>query len=190
MLIFFNFIIFLFFSLNIFFSKNVVYSLLSLICCFIFASSLLLQFGIDYIPLLYINIYVGALAVLFLFVIMMLNIRVYSAKNVKLFYILFIILSILYLFVYYSFVSLENDDFYMGLIFFIKPIRYSKTALKTIGGLLFGTYFLYVLLASLILFVSMVGSVVLVFEFDKKKKTQNMPIQAARKRKVVFFNIK
>lgn len=56
-------------------SKNPVISVLFLISTFVFAASYLLFVGIEFIGISYIIIYIGAIAVLFLFVIMMINIR-------------------------------------------------------------------------------------------------------------------
>lgn len=56
-------------------SKNPVISVLFLISTFVFAASYLLFAGIEFIGISYIIIYIGAIAVLFLFVIMMINIR-------------------------------------------------------------------------------------------------------------------
>jgi len=56
-------------------SKNPVISVLFLISTFVLAASYLLFVGIEFIGISYIIIYIGAIAVLFLFVIMMINIR-------------------------------------------------------------------------------------------------------------------
>ena len=88
----------LYFSLNIIFSKNTVYSILSLILVFVFSSLLLLFLGLDYMPLIFITIYIGALSVLFIFVIMMLQVKTYGTKNNTIFYLLFAILLFSFLY--------------------------------------------------------------------------------------------
>lgn len=55
-------------------SKNPVVSVVYLITAFVSAALLLLNLGINFIGIAYILVYVGAVAILFLFVIMMLNI--------------------------------------------------------------------------------------------------------------------
>jgi NADH-quinone oxidoreductase subunit J len=57
-------------------SKNPVHSILSLILVFFNAASLLIILGAEFLAMLFIIVYVGAVAVLFLFVIMMLNVKV------------------------------------------------------------------------------------------------------------------
>jgi NADH-quinone oxidoreductase subunit J len=56
-------------------SKNPIYSLIFLILVFCNATGLLLLFKIELLAMMFIIIYVGAIAVLFLFVVMMLNIK-------------------------------------------------------------------------------------------------------------------
>ena len=57
-------------------SKNPVVSVLFLITTFVFAACYLLVNGINFIALSYIIVYVGAIAILFLFVVMMINIKI------------------------------------------------------------------------------------------------------------------
>jgi len=66
----------------IIFSQNSIYSVLFLVLSFISSSSILFLLECEYIALIFIIIYVGAIAVLFLFVVMMLDIKtVYFAKD-------------------------------------------------------------------------------------------------------------
>lgn len=69
-------------SLLTVFSQNSVYSVLFLVLSFVSSSSLLFLLECEYISLIFIIIYVGAIAVLFLFVVMMLDVKIiYSAKD-------------------------------------------------------------------------------------------------------------
>lgn len=56
-------------------SSNTIYSLMYLIALFLTVAGLLISQGVTYIGLLYIVVYVGAIAILFLFVVMMINVR-------------------------------------------------------------------------------------------------------------------
>jgi NADH-quinone oxidoreductase subunit J len=58
------------------FSRNSIYSVLFLVLSFVSSSTILLLLECEYISLIFIIIYVGAIAVLFLFVVMMLDIKV------------------------------------------------------------------------------------------------------------------
>ncbi len=57
-------------------ARNPVHSVLFLILVFFNAAGLLLLLGLDFFALILLIVYVGAIAVLFLFVVMMLNIKV------------------------------------------------------------------------------------------------------------------
>jgi len=63
-------------ALGVIFSRNVVQSVLYLILVFFLCSLLFIYLGADFIGLIILIVYIGAIAVLFLFVVMMLNIRV------------------------------------------------------------------------------------------------------------------
>tara|TARA_B100000749_G_scaffold280523_1_gene277092 strand:- start:104 stop:472 length:369 start_codon:yes stop_codon:yes gene_type:complete len=68
-------------------SVNAIYSVFFLILCFIFSSIIFLFFGAEFIALLLLVIYVGAISILFLFVIMMLNLRIVELYNTFLNYL-------------------------------------------------------------------------------------------------------
>lgn len=76
-------VITLFFALglNVVISRNPVYSILYLVLFFITGSSLLALFGFDYLALIFVLVYVGAIAVLFLFVIMILDIKIINQSG-------------------------------------------------------------------------------------------------------------
>lgn len=73
--------LFLALGLNVIISQNPVYSILYLVLFFITGSSLLALFGFDYLSLIFILVYVGAIAVLFLFVIMILDIKIVNKSG-------------------------------------------------------------------------------------------------------------
>ena len=69
-------------SLLTVFSQNSIYSVLFLVLSFVSSASLLFLLECEYISLIFIIIYVGAIAVLFLFVVMMLEVKtLYSTKD-------------------------------------------------------------------------------------------------------------
>jgi len=74
-------LLFVFSGLSVISSTNPVYGVLSLIVCFFNATTLLLSLGIEFVPVSFIIIYVGAIAVLFVFVLMMLNIKAAELKQ-------------------------------------------------------------------------------------------------------------
>jgi NADH-quinone oxidoreductase subunit J len=68
-------------SILVIFSKNPVYSALFLILAFCNTSSLLFILQLEFLPITLLVVYVGAIAVLFLFVLMMLNIKYTELKE-------------------------------------------------------------------------------------------------------------
>src|ERR1700754_3051767 len=83
-------------------SKNTVQSVLYLILVFLLCSILFIYIGADFIGLIILIVYIGAISVLFLFIIMMLNIRVLE--------------------LYSTFTIYLPLAFFLGLIFFIEII--------------------------------------------------------------------
>ncbi|CAM9109737.1 unnamed protein product [Sphacelaria rigidula] len=86
-------IFFISLGLNVVTSKNPVYSIFYLVLLFITGACLIALFGCDYLSLIFILVYVGAIAVLFLFVIMILDIKIVnkidfdsSVKNLQILY--------------------------------------------------------------------------------------------------------
>lgn len=67
-------------SCCVIFSKNPVYSVLFLILAFLNVSALLFLLQLEFLPVVFLMVYVGAVAVLLLFVIMMLNIKLAELK--------------------------------------------------------------------------------------------------------------
>ena len=102
-----TFIFLIFFLLNLILSSNTLYSILSLICIFVIFFILLLLLGVDYFPLIFISIYVGALSTLFLFVVMVLNSRTLIKTSNFLFYF-FLLFSLFIFFNFYN-ITLNCD---------------------------------------------------------------------------------
>jgi len=62
--------------------RSPVHSVLLLISTFSCAAALLLLIGVDFLAFVFILVYIGAIAVLFLFVVMMLNLKSQRSKNI------------------------------------------------------------------------------------------------------------
>jgi NADH-quinone oxidoreductase subunit J len=178
-----------FFALNIILSKNTLYSILSLIIVFFLSSLIILLFGLDYISLIFISIYVGALSVLFLFVIMMINSRIFIKTNNFLFYFFFLLLSFIFLSITYL-----NFLFDLNFLFNIFDnyinIIIKGNPLVVIGSLIFTKYFIAIIISAIILFIAMLGSVSLVLEPYKLIKNQVIFQQISRNYDNSFFKIK
>ena len=87
------------FAFFVIISKNPIHSILSLILVFFNAASLLILLGAEFLAMLFVIVYVGAVAVLFLFVIMMLNIK---AANLSISMYRYLPISLLFGSVFFS----------------------------------------------------------------------------------------
>ncbi len=152
--------------------SNPILSLLWLIVSFGFSSILFMIFGIEFLSLLIFMVYIGAIAVLFLFVIMMLNIKVveisstyFSYLPVSFFIIIFFLLELI-ISIYLKFGAFEfyNNDLYIDWIYF-----FDYDGNVSLFGYFFYTFYNYFLLiVALILFVSMLGAIVLVVNWSQQ----------------------
>jgi NADH-quinone oxidoreductase subunit J len=150
----------LFASFFVITSRNPVYAILSLIVVFLCATALVLLLQVDFLALLFLIVYVGAIAILFLFVVMMLDIKL-SATNSELpigGLLGGLFLSELLFALYTSFHSLSSHP--QPLI----SLTDSFTFLEGFGQVLFLVYIPPFLLTGLILLVAMVGAIVLTAE--------------------------
>ncbi len=155
-------------ALMVILSKNPVHSIFYLILVFCGAATLLISIGAEFLGLVLIIVYVGAVAVLFLFIVMMLNIKTIEL-NAN--YINYLPLAfILFLFIFTALFS------YMDFVFpFINVTNYinwihdlnREQNIALIGLLLYTHYFHFFLLTSLILLLAMIGSIVLTLNHTK-----------------------
>jgi len=65
-----------FFSILVIINKNPIVSVLFLICLFVLISGYLILLGMNFIGLSYLLVYIGAVSILFLFILMLINIRI------------------------------------------------------------------------------------------------------------------
>lgn len=180
-------------------SKNAILSVISLIGFFLNGSSLLFFFKAEYLGIVYIMVYVGAIAVLFLFVVMMLDFKVGSVINeykseYSISSFLFLILFFIYLynFVYYVFFISYNNYFFKSGYVYKSWINLLETIndIGVIGYLIYSQYFLLLILCGLILLISMCGSIILTLFKRENIKVQNLSDQILRTPKLVLYIFK
>lgn len=161
-------------------SRNPVHSVLWLILSFLSAAGLFVLLGAEFVAMLLVIVYVGAVAVLFLFVVMMLDVDFAELKAEMARYMplaLLIALVILMQFVM-AFGAWEQSAAAEGLrLNTIDPTRFNTEAL---GLLLYDRYFLLFQLAGLILLVAMIGAIVLTLRHRKDVKRQDVVAQMMR----------
>ena len=161
-------------------SRNPIHSVLWLILSFLSSAGLFILLGAEFLAMLLIIVYVGAVAVLFLFVVMMLDVDFASlkadlAKYLPLGLLIMVILLM---------------ELAMGLAVWVpadgaEAVRAAPTPSDThntaaLGLLLYDKYFLLFQLAGLILLVAMIGAIVLTLRHRKDVKRQDILAQIYR----------
>jgi NADH-quinone oxidoreductase subunit J len=166
------------------FSRNPVHSVLWLIVAFFNAAGLMVLVGAEFIAMLLVIVYVGAVAVLFLFVVMMLDIdfaelRAGFAKNLPLGVLLAIVLM--------CELILGLGAYRAGAVKLGTPDAGAATVsdqipnIQAIGNLLYTKYIFLFESAGLILLVAMVGAIVLTHRPSKGTRGQNISRQNQRR---------
>ena len=159
-------------------ARNPVHSVLFLILSFVNASGLFVLLGAEFLAMILVVVYVGAVAVLFLFVVMMLDINFVKLREGFLQYlpfgallgiVLIIELGILFLTKSFSENSLSN--------FVELPIMNEVENTKLIGQVLYTNYFYLFQISGLILLVAMVGSITLTLRDRGQVKRQDISQQ-------------
>ena len=175
-----------FYSFCIIFSKNPVHSILYLILVFLNISFLFLKYSIEFLGIFLIIIYIGAISILFLFVIMMLKLKkidfifnIYSILIISCFFIELIIF-IPFTIIETPLISINWYTLYNTL-----------TNTELFGILLYTSYFSFILIIGFILLVALISSVILTLPMINCYKNQKTYQQLSKNSNIIFFkNIK
>lgn len=164
--------------------KNPVHTVLFLILAFFNAAGLFILLGAEFLGMMLIIVYVGAVAVLFLFVVMMMDINIAVLRQGFLRYlpvgglVAVVLLADLYLMIKTTLSSplvLENAALPTP-----DPAMVSNT--HALGAILYTNYFFPFQLAGLILLAAMIGSIVLTLRTREGVRKQNSGAQISRTR--------
>jgi NADH-quinone oxidoreductase subunit J len=161
-------------------SRNPVHSVLFLILAFVNASGLFILMGAEFLGMMLIVVYVGAVAVLFLFVIMMLDVDFVELREGFLEY-LPIGLVIGGIFVVELLLIVGGKVIDPGTAKQITaaiPANVSNT--EALGLVLYTKYIHYFQIAGMVLLVAMIGAIVLTLRHKAKVKRQDINVQNAR----------
>ena len=172
-------IVAIFSALMVIVSRNTVNSVFFLILDFISVGCLFIMVGAEFLGMILLIVYVGAVAVLFLFVVMMLNIGVDEIKVQAKKYMFsgVLVAFILLLELIFSFSNLDviyqksNSDVY----------KLSNT--HEIGNILYTNYFLPFQIAGCILLVAMLGAINLTLRKRQGLLRQDISEQVSREKK-------
>ena len=161
-------------------SRNPVHSVLYLILAFVNAAGLFMLLGAEFLAMLLVVVYVGAVAVLFLFVVMMLDVDFAEFRQGFLNYLpigalIGFIFAVELLLVVGAWVI---DPQIVKAPVAAIPAGISNT--EALGRVLYTQYVYYFQAAGLVLLVAMIGAIVLTLRHRENIKRQNIPQQVAR----------
>ena len=158
--------------ISVIFSKNPVNSVLFLVLAFLNSTFLFILIGAEFVGIILAIVYIGAVAILFLFVVMMLDIQITTLMfNIKRYIplaLLFagvILAEIIYLTVFKS--SKSN----------LSEIVRSSNNTEEIGNVLSTKYFIDFQLSGVVLLLAMIGAIVLTHVYRPSIKRQNIDKQ-------------
>ena len=155
--------------ISVIFSKNPVNSVLFLVLAFLNSTFLFILIGAEFVGIILAIVYIGAVAILFLFVVMMLDIQITSLMfNIKRYVPLAILFSsiilaeIIYLTVYKTAKSQKDI------------IVRSENNTEQIGNVLYTDYFIDFQLSGIVLLLVIIGATVLTNVYRPTIKRQNI----------------
>ena len=175
---------------------NSIYSVLFLVLSFFSASSLLFLLNCEFLALVFILIYVGAIAVLFLFVVMMLDLKTSTFKkdNLKYFPFGFLVGWVFLTEIVLVIKEIFKSNPYQENFFFNFYVNWydkldSFTEINSLGQIVYTQYVLQFLIAGNILLLATVAAVVLTLNtnIESKAKTQIIFKQLSRNYKNVLI---
>ena len=173
-------------------ARNPVHSVLFLILCFVSSAGLFLLTGAEFLAAILIVVYVGAVAILFLFVVMMLDLDFGRIKQGALEYapfgaiVAFVLLAQLLIAATGNYYNPTLDA---ATVLPTPPLA-EMSNIQAIGMVIYTRYVFFFQMAGLILFVAMVGAIVLTLRHKPGLKRQSIPTQVARNPKTAIEVVK
>ncbi|MGA1343225.1 MAG: NADH-quinone oxidoreductase subunit J [Hyphomonas sp.] len=160
-------------------ARNPVHSVLWLILAFFSSAGLFLLIGAEFLAMLLVVVYVGAVAVLFLFVVMMLDVDFVELKQGTLRYWPFALLVGLIFLAELALVWTAGIDISLDTF---DPSPGADTNTEAIGRVMYTQYLLLFQLAGGILLVAMIGAIVLTLRHRPHVRRQDVGRQTGRRR--------
>jgi len=166
-------------ALGVIVSRNPVHSVLCLILAFFTSAGLLILIGAEFLAMLLVVVYVGAVAVLFLFVVMMLDVDFAELKQGTLGYWPLAVTAGLILFGELALIGFARGGDVPGRF---DSAPGAETNAEAIGAVIYTDYILLFQMAGVVLLVAMIGAIVLTLKHKPGVKRQNISQQNARTR--------
>ncbi len=162
-------------------SRNPVHSVLWLILAFFNAAGLMVLVGAEFIAMLLVIVYVGAVAVLFLFVVMMLDIDFAELRSGLARYGLF---GVLVAIVLVGEMIVAQGAWQAGAIQLAQrsaPVPAVMSNIEAMGAIIYSRYLYVFEAAGLVLLVAMIGAIVLTHRERRDSRPQNISQQVRRR---------
>jgi NADH-quinone oxidoreductase subunit J len=170
-------------ALGVIFARNPVHSVLFLILTFFSAAGLFVLMGAEFLAMLLVVVYVGAVAVLFLFVVMMLDVDFAQFRQGFARYLPFGLIVAAVLLAEMIMVSnaVATRGAAAGAQAFVAPPDMSNA--EAIGRVLYTDYIYFFQAAGIVLLIAMIGAIVLTLQHRPHVRRQSVSRQVARTRK-------
>ncbi|MBB5751240.1 NADH-quinone oxidoreductase subunit J [Prosthecomicrobium pneumaticum] len=172
-------------------SRNPVHSVLFLILAFFNAAGLFLLLGAEFLAMILVVVYVGAVAVLFLFVVMMLDVDFVELRQGFLQYLpvggligVVLLAELLIVLGGWAFAPTVGSAPVAPI-----PAISEMTNTAAIGQLLYTRYIFFFQAAGFVLLVAMIGAIVLTLRHKPGVKRQNIAAQVARRATVEIRHV-
>ena len=176
-------------------SQHPIFSLLFLVGCFFFSSFLLFLLECEFLALLFIIVYVGAIAILFLFAVMMLESKLANLANNKMKYIpvgfffgFVFLLPLLFNISDHFSNSNITETFYINKYQNWYDLIDSVSDIEVYGQVLYSYFVLQFLVAGLILLLILIGVVYLTNSYSSRMLEQSIFKQLSRNSNFFFRN--
>jgi len=160
--------------------NNPVHSIFYLVLTFANTSIIILLTGIEYLAIILLIVYVGAIAILFIFVIKLLNIKIVEILDNSTRYLpIGFFIGIIFIIDIYS-LSTNIQPSFLGPNFsnYSDIINFTNT--ERLGLILYTDIGILIIVASLVLLVAMIGAIILSLSLDKTLKRQDIFNQVIR----------
>jgi NADH-quinone oxidoreductase subunit J len=169
-------------SIMVISSKNTVHSVFFLILAFVNVSCLFIMIGAEFVGMILLIVYVGAVAVLFLFVVMMLEGNFTKVKQGFLQYMPFgfFIAAVIFFELIIIIGSWKYKPEFINTAKIVYDAKDTNT--QQIGKLLYTDYFLPFQLSGVILLMAMIGAILLTFRRRDNLRRQDILKQSSRER--------
>ena len=160
-------------------ARNPVHSVMFLILTFFSAAGLFVLMGAEFLALLLVMVYVGAVAVLFLFVVMMLDVEFVEMKQG---FLQYVPLGGLIAFILLTQMILVGGAYFKDSDLVAKLPNDGLSNIEAMGNVLYTDYAFFFEAVGLVLLVAMIGAIVLKLRTQESVKRQDIGEQIARNR--------